>query len=291
MGPEVPGNWGSKVRKLKRPRLRSSGLRVSCTQKPQRTRYGARVGDREGCKRRVTKIVAVIGQKGGVGKTTCAVSLAAVAAAAGNVMLLDADPQKSAYWWCEQVEERQGEAPFDYDAEKRPEVLQHLRAAVSSNNYDTVFVDTPGSLEDERALAAVLDNSDFAILPIEPAGLSVRPLGETLQRLVQPRGLPYAVLLNRVDGRGTRAGRLPRDVSEARMLLTARNLTYFQSYVRTYAAHKNAPVAGEVVTQYTGDDARNAVTDYQGVAVELLTLLGRGRSPQPVALHAVGAER
>jgi chromosome partitioning protein len=237
----------------------------------------------------MTKIVAIVGQKGGVGKTTCAVSLAAVAAQAGRVMLLDADPQQSAQWWVEQVDQQQGSAPFDYDAETRPEILQHLRPAVSSHGYDTVFVDTPGSLEDDRALAAVLDNCDFAILPIEPAGLSLRPLGQTITRLVYPRGVPYAVLLNRVDGRGARRGHLPKEVTEVRMLLSAKGLPYFQAYVRTYAAHKNASTQGVVVTQYP-QDGQNAVADYQSVALELMTLLSRGEAAQPAPSAASSVE-
>ena len=204
------------------------------------------------------RIVAVAGQKGGIGKTTTAMSLAAVSAEASRVLLVDVDPQASATWWAERAGDR---LPFDFTTDTNPNNLAQLRRL---SQYDVVFVDTPGSLEGHDVLDAVLSNTDFVILPTEPAALAVMPLVRSVREVVVPRGVPYRVLLNIVDPRS------PIELDEARQLLDNQSIAHFNAVVREYKAHKRAPLEGLVVTQYANDRyASKAVDDYRRVALEL----------------------
>lgn len=215
-----------------------------------------------------TRIVAVVNEKGGVGKTTTTMSLAAVAADTERVAIVDADPQESSsiWWWQRLSDATGGEPPFRAASVLRADDMSRLREIVTAGGYDVVFVDTPGSLENRELLKIIAAQSDYMILPSEPAPLSFPSLGNTIKEIAIPAGVPYRVLINKMDSSRKTV------VDEIFAQLDAMGMPHFNTAIRRYVAHERAPQEGLVVTSYPkGRETRNAIDDYRLVAQELFS--------------------
>lgn len=109
------------------------------------------------------KTIAIISQKGGAGKTTLAINLAGVAAAAGmSVVIIDLDPQASAKVW---HDHRQQESPAVISAQSKrlPEVL----ATAREHGAGLCIIDTAPHSE-----TAALDAAKVADLVLIPCRAS-----------------------------------------------------------------------------------------------------------------------
>src|SRR5690625_3457591 len=181
-------------------------------------------------------VIAVVNLKGGVGKTTSVMFLAAAAAKAGQgVVVLDGDNERSATAWAQTATGTDNELPYEVryiEAEDAAVVAKELSRA-----GQTVIIDTPpNSREFLWASASV---ADAVIVPTPPTGVDINRLGSTLRVLASidaSRGetpLNAMVLLVRfTDGR-----RLAREALELR---EERQLPVMDATVRDLERYKQA---------------------------------------------------
>jgi chromosome partitioning protein len=190
------------------------------------------------------KTLAVLARKGGVGKTTVAVHLAVVAQQAGRrVLLIDADPQRSAAgWW----RERKADEPELVEADPRrlPEIL----AAAAEDGVDLAVIDTRPSAEADAAMAAKLAN--LSLVVTRPAILDLRAIGATTE-LVKASGRPGLIVLNACPaGRDGAEAVITR---EAREGLAAYGLPVARTSLGLRAAMSHALIDGRAVTEFDAD--------------------------------------
>jgi len=137
------------------------------------------------------KTVAVVSQKGGVGKTTAAIQLGFAAHQAGLVtVIIDLDPQATATKWGGR---RDGDGPcvVGGQASRLAVILETARA----HGADLALIDTPPGAEDTALQSATI--SDFVLVPTRPGGFDVEAIQTTLE-MVEYLGRPGAVLVNSV---------------------------------------------------------------------------------------------
>ncbi len=140
------------------------------------------------------KIVAIISQKGGAGKTTLAVHLATAAAAAKHsAAVIDLDPQGTATSWGDR---RTADAPevVSGQAVRLPALIK----AASQNGADFLMLDTAPNADQTASLACRA--ADVVLIPCRPSTFDLEAIETTLM-LAKAASKPAYVVLNAVPSR------------------------------------------------------------------------------------------
>jgi len=215
----------------------------------------------------VSMIIVVANSKGGVGKSTLSVHLAAWLHERGrSVVLADCDTQHSSSEWLEEATTGIKTIRLE-NPDRILDQLPHL-----AQEAEFVIADGPGSnTETSRAL---LLRADFAIVPCKASMLEVRALAQATAVLRQAQdirnGKPKAVIVLSMVGRNYR---LTQDMKEAARAL---ELPLAETAITLRQVYADAPGQGAVVWKL-GTRAKDAADEIGRLFDELLP----GISPEP----------
>lgn len=201
-------------------------------------------------------IIAVINQKGGVGKTTTTISLGAALSEAGHsVVLVDLDAQRDLSIYADSLPAARFLSPSP------PE----LAAQIAGVNSEFVLVDCPPALVQESAAALLL--ADLALVPLQAHYAAARGLARILEAAQEARGrgnarLQLKILLTMFDARKSHCHEIE---AQTRAAFGAQ---VFQTVVRDYAAFPDATAAHQSILQFA-PKSKGALA-YRSLAQEIL---------------------
>ena len=195
--------------------------------------------------------ITVASYKGGVGKTTTAVHLAAYLQGLAPTLLIDGDPNHSATTWA-----ARGGFPF--------RIVDETAGAYEARNYQHVVIDTearPGNAD----FTSLVKGCDLLVIPAVPASLDTDALILTLEAIPPEAVNKFRVLLTKVPPPPEPDG------PQLRAALQGKNYPVFKAEIPRLKSFERAAAAGVPVYAVKRDDtAMRAWQGYEDAGREIV---------------------
>ena len=195
------------------------------------------------------QIITVTGYKGGVGKSTSAIHIAAYLAQNQRTILIDGDPNRTSVNWSER-----GDMPFT--------VADERQAMRLITGHEYAVIDTPARPNSDD-LQELAKGCDLLVLPTTPDVVSLEPMLAIANDVGDAK---YRALLTIVPPYPSKEGKTMRDE------LISNDVPTFQTMIRRSSAFQKAALAGKPVNQMSGRD-RIPWNDFDALGKEIMEVL------------------
>lgn len=210
------------------------------------------------------KVIAVLNQKGGSGKTTIATHVArALQQEGAKVLLIDSDPQGSARDWSAVREDQ----PLTVVGIDRPTIDRDLKRIAES--VDWVVID--GAPQAADLAVSAIKAADFVLIPVQPSPYDIWATSDLVdlikQRIEVTDGrLSAAFVVSRAI-KGTKIG------TEVVSALEGYDLPVLKSRITQRVSYPTTASTGRTVLDQDQDQDKDAVLEIKALTAEIISAL------------------
>jgi chromosome partitioning protein len=206
-------------------------------------------------------VIALVGNKGGAGKTTLSVNLSSCLAKNKSVAVIDADPQGSAHQWRE-FSDNENAIPVFHNTEQLGSYSSQLL-----NDYEYVLIDCPPSVHAPQT-TSVISFCDIALIPVQPSPVDLWATIHIEEAVENARGtnpgLQALLVINQLEVRTT----MSRVVREA---VTEIGLPVADTALRRRAIYRSSALEGKSVFDM-GKRGADAAAELEQLMQEIIRL-------------------